>query len=76
MFEISNWIIIDRGSVPKRAIKKEYTCMTCGEESLLPMVGSPIAQIGQGIVFDIGTYSMPKTIRCPHCRHVLEMDEK
>jgi len=43
-------------------------------ESNLLVEGTPLAQIGDGIIFDIGKNSMPDKIECPHCRRKKEID--
>lgn len=47
------------------------TCLGCGIESLVAVSGIPLAQVGQGIVFD-GSGKVPERIRCPHCLMTLE----
>lgn len=37
-------------------------------ESLLPVAGVPIAQVGMGIVFDTAEKALPVEIQCPWCR--------
>lgn len=69
------WDVIDRGDVPEglSARSMEYTCIHCGYEAELPVLGLPLAQIGQGIVFDRSPYAMPRTIRCRKCRRTFEL---
>lgn len=66
------WKVIDRGAVPDDAPEVPYLCMACETESLLPVVGVPIAQVGYGIVFDLGVHAMPKVIQCRKCRKFYE----
>ena len=68
------WKILDRGEVPEPATKALMTCVSCGTEASIPVVGMAIAQVGQGLVFDRGTYHMPHVIQCRTCRKVMELD--
>jgi len=66
---LKHWRILDYGNVPEDTSRMiEYTCMNCDEDSLLPVVGSVMAQMGQGLVFDIGGHAIPAVIQCRHCR--------
>jgi len=65
---MNNWKIIDRGKVPENAATIVYSCPGCGSDAKLPIVGLPIAQIGDGVVFDSDKHSMPKIIQCRKCR--------
>jgi predicted RNA-binding Zn-ribbon protein involved in translation (DUF1610 family) len=69
---MADWIVIDRGRVPVGARRVEFTCVDCGHEALLPVLGLPIAQIENGIVFDPGDHGMPAAIECPACGRKLE----
>jgi hypothetical protein len=69
--ELPSWVIIDRGQIPNDAQEIEYTCVACGHDALLPVVGIAIAQTQSGIVFDCGG-EMPPIIECPHCHRKLE----
>ncbi len=69
----ATWKIIDRGKVPAIASHVDYSC-ECGHEAKLPIMGLPMAQIGMGIVFDIGGSAMPKLIQCRKCRRQFELD--
>ncbi|WP_316411306.1 hypothetical protein [Mesoterricola sediminis] len=51
------------------------TCLGCGAEAELPVVGLAIAQIHQGLVFDIGPHAVPKRIQCRRCRRFYETGE-
>ena len=66
------WVVIDPGVVPADARKTEFTCTSCGVDAMLPVVGVPIAQVHDGLVFDPGEHAMPVTIRCPACGRTLE----
>lgn len=67
---MKNWIIIDWGKVPKTGHNTtDFTCVSCGEASRLPVVGLAIAQIDRGLVFDQSPHAVPDRIRCPRCRH-------
>ncbi len=73
----SNWRVIDRGGVPEHGSNMvDYTCLNCGVESRLPVLGAAIAQVGQGLVFDTGSFAMPAVIQCRHCRRKYEIVEK
>jgi hypothetical protein len=69
----ATWKIIDRGRVPELSAHVDYTC-ECGHEAQMPVLGLPMAQIGTGIVFDIGKHAMPKIIQCRKCRRQYELD--
>jgi hypothetical protein len=69
----ATWKILDRGRVPVICSHVEYMCLGCGREAELPVLGLPMAQIGQGIVFDIGDHAMPKRIECRKCRRRFEL---
>jgi len=53
----------------------EFDCPSCGIASNIEVGGKPMAQIGAGIIFDLGGHSMPNTIECPHCRRRKELDQ-
>jgi len=63
------WKVLERGRVPEGARLTEYTC-ECGHDAMLPVLGVPLAQLGQGIVFDRGPYAMPEVVQCRNCRRV------
>ena len=65
------WKILDRGEVPRVTNVIEYHC-ECGVDAMLPVSGLAIAQLGKGLVFDRGPYSMCKVIQCRSCGRVLE----
>ena len=69
------WKILDRGDVPLRARLIRYSCLKCHTEAHLPVIGVPIAQIGQGLVFDVGPHAVPRRIECRSCRHEFEIEE-
>ena len=63
------WKILDRGMVPMDGFTSvQFTCLGCGNEALLEVFGIPMAQLHQGIVFDIGPHAMPSRIQCRKCR--------
>jgi hypothetical protein len=68
----ATWKIIDRGKVPKIARQIDLHCCECGHDALIPVVGLAMAQVGQGIVFDIGGHAIPPVIQCRKCRRVFE----
>ena len=68
------WKIIDRGSVPEQARKAELTCLACGIVATIPVVGIVMAQVGHGLVFDIGEHDTPKVIQCRNCLKKLQKD--
>lgn len=72
----ATWDVLDPGSVPDDAPRILYTCQNCEREASLPVVGQPIAQIGDGLVFDPGPRATPKKIRCRRCRKVLSLVER
>ena len=72
MMRKATWKIIDRGSVPKISNHIEYHCCDCGHDADLPVLGLARAQIGQGVVFDIGKRAVPKIIQCRKCRRRFE----
>jgi len=71
-FVARDWTVIDRGEVPEEGAGVVlFTCLECMTESNLPILGTPMAQVEQGIVFDIGAHAMPKIIECPSCNNRL-----
>jgi len=50
----------------------EFTCHTCGVDSLLPVLGNPIAQVGMGLVGDQQPVETPAYIKCPNCHKEYE----
>lgn len=75
--KVKHWKVIDPGDGrPERTGLSEYMCIKCMNESMLPTSGTMLAQMGNAVVFDIGKYWMPKTIRCPHCRTTLTLHER
>lgn len=67
------WRVIDFGEVDQKCARRtEYTCLKCGNDSELLVIGNPIAQIGEALVFDVGDHAIPKVIECPHCRRRME----
>ncbi len=71
----ATWKIIDRGRVPEISPHVELTCLSCGHEAELPVLGLAIAQLDFGIVFDIGDHAMPAEIQCRKCRRKFEIDD-
>jgi hypothetical protein len=72
--KIKQWRVLDYGDVPPTtAPTVEFTCLHCMHDSLLPVVGRAIAQLEQGLVFDIGPRVMPRQIQCRNCRVKLEV---
>jgi hypothetical protein len=71
---LANWRVLRYGADFDRnsARMVSLTCLGCGHDADLPVVGLAIAQIGQGLVFDIGPRDTPKEIQCPRCRKILE----
>jgi hypothetical protein len=64
-----NWKILEWGTVPQNTKRTcAYTCLNCMAESSLPVSGTPIAQVGEGLVFDRGDHAAPALIQCPICR--------
>lgn len=76
VLHMATWAVLDRGDVPEGAQARliEFTCIHCGFEGDIPVLGLPLAQVGQGIVFDRQPYAMPKTIRCRYCRRTFEVE--
>ena len=68
------WKILDGSDANLGAGKHdiEYTCENCGRDALLAVVGLPIAQVGNALVFDTDGCAMPNEIRCPFCRKSYE----
>jgi hypothetical protein len=73
--KLKRWRILDWGKVPQDGRCVLFTCLGCGNESQLPVLGTPMAQTGMGIVFDLGPHAMPNAIECRHCRRRYELDE-
>lgn len=72
---VKTWKILDWGDVPQTARTVELTC-ECGRDAHVPVVGLPIAQIGSGLVFDIGYHATPTTIQCRKCGRVLTTEKE
>jgi hypothetical protein len=69
------WKVIDRGKVPDPAPNEAMlTCLDCGAEAALPVVGIAIAQLHQGLVFDVGEHAIPRAIQCRRCHHRYETE--
>lgn len=67
--KIRAWKVLDRGNVPTSgANETSYTCFGCGNDSRLPVVGTVIAQLRSGPVFERPGYATPALIECRHCR--------
>lgn len=66
------WKVLEYGQVPPDSMRALYTCLHCGHEAHIPVVGRPIAQVGMGIVFDAPPYEMPTRIQCRKCRRIYE----
>lgn len=74
--KVKAWRILDYGDVPTTTVPSiEFTCLNCMHDSLLPVVGRPIAQLEQGLVFDPGPRAMPRIIQCRFCRAKLEASD-
>ena len=75
MSKIKRWKVLKMG-IPKAGKLRDVlmACMKCGEESQLALIGSPLAQVDSGFVFDTGPHWMPETVRCPHCGSTLEKE--
>jgi len=71
------WKVIDEGMIPDgaRAHLIPYMCVNCWRESELPVVGTVLAQIDEGLVFDTGRHHTPDEIKCPWCRRTLDRGE-
>lgn len=66
------WRILDRGELPEEGLRLiQYCCMKCKHEAILAVVGLPLAQIEENLVFD-GRSTIPRKIECPYCRRRLE----
>lgn len=73
----ATWKVIDRGRVPEFAANSvEFSCPGCGWEASLPVLGTPLAQLHSGIVFDRGEHAMPRVIKCRKCRRRFEMEAR
>lgn len=72
--DLANWRVIRYGAEfdRKSARPISLTCLACGHDADVPVVGLAIAQLGQGLVFDVGPQDVPQEIQCPRCRNVLE----
>ena len=70
------WIVIESGPPENgRLVDVSLTCIECGESFDVGIVGTALAQIGRGIVFESGKGWMPKTIRCPNCKSTITREE-
>lgn len=65
---MKNWKIRKWTGKPERTNKVSFACPDCGNDALLEVAGRPMAQVGAGLVFDIGDHSMPEEIQCPNCK--------
>lgn len=71
------WKILDRGLVPMTGTNTcLYACMGCGNEAELEVMGTALAQINAGLVFDVGPYAIPVKIQCRKCRRVFELEAR
>lgn len=70
------WDVVDRGDVPSRATTIPFTCPNCGRTAALPVLGVPVAQLGEGLLFDPGERAIPRQIRCRRCRYHYELAEQ
>lgn len=68
---VKTWKILDKGSTALDS-DVELECV-CGNSAMLPVRGTPIAQVGLGLVFDLGPRDMPRKIQCRRCGRVLEL---
>ena len=65
------WKILERGAVPDAGTNTcLYACMGCGNEAELEVIGTALAQVNTGLVFDLGPHAMPAKIQCRKCRRV------
>ena len=69
------WKILHWKDRPEHTTTVAFNCPSCGMESNIEVGGKPMAQIGAGIIFDLGGHSMPDAIECPHCRRRKELDQ-
>ena len=70
------WKVIRRGAVPLEGAKvAQFTCLNCMHEADLPILGTAIAQVGDGIIFDPGPHAMPAVIECRKCGRQMEWGE-
>ena len=66
------WRILDRGDLPEDGLRLiQYYCVKCRKDSTLAVVGLPLAQIEDGLVFE-GDSVLPRKIEGPYCRRRLE----
>lgn len=66
------WRILDRGDLPGDGLRLiQFCCMKCRHDSTLAVIGLPIAQIEEALVFE-GKSILPRRIECPYCRRRLE----
>jgi ribosomal protein S27E len=66
------WKILDLGDVPEDSAVTVLTCVRCGTEAAIPVVGVAIAQVDAGLVFESSPYQTPRMIQCRKCGQVLE----
>lgn len=66
------WKILDLGDVPEDSAVTVLTCVRCGTDATIPVVGVAIAQVGAGLVFESKPYKTPRMIQCRKCGQVLE----
>jgi DNA-directed RNA polymerase subunit RPC12/RpoP len=71
---VKTWKILDRGNIPHNARTVEFTCMTCGRDAHLPVVGLAIAQVDEALIFDHPGHAIPPLIQCRKCGHVYEQE--
>jgi hypothetical protein len=71
----AGWRILDQGDPPAEWTSSiMFSCPKCGAEAKLPITGTPLAQIGAGLVFEPGPRQIPKKIQCRFCRKKFEME--
>ncbi len=72
---VKTWRVLDEAGAAELDSAAELECL-CGNSAMLPVRGTPIAQVGMGLVFDLGPRDMPRKIQCRRCGRVLELCDK
>ena len=69
---VKTWKVLDYGLVPEGASTVSFSCV-CGYEAEMPVSGTPLAQIGAGIVFSPDSAgALPAVVQCRKCRRILD----
>lgn len=69
---VKTWKVLDYGVVKPAGPQAELECM-CGRAAMLPVRGRPVAQAGNGLIFDDEDGAIPPTIQCRKCGRIFSL---